>query len=80
LGKRLGRAHRFLDFPFEIRKIIYTINLIENLNRNIRNHTKNKRSFTTDDAVMMFVYLAIREFARKCTLPIRNLGVVLNQF
>lgn len=76
----MGRAHRFLEVPVEIRKIIYTINLIENLNRNIRNYTKNKRSFPTDDAVMKFVYCAIRAFTRKWTMPIRNWGVVLNQF
>jgi putative transposase len=32
----------FLDFPLEIRKIIYTTNIIENLNGKIRKYTKNK--------------------------------------
>ena len=32
----------FFEFPVEIRKIIYTTNLIENLNRKIRKYTKNK--------------------------------------
>ncbi|MHA8070272.1 IS256 family transposase, partial [Aquirufa ecclesiirivi] len=32
----------FFDFPLEIRKIIYTTNLIENLNGKIRKYTKNK--------------------------------------
>jgi len=41
----------FFDFPVEIRKIIYTTNLIENLNGKIRKYTKNKLSFPTDDAV-----------------------------
>ena len=31
----------FFDFPVEIRKIIYTTNLIENLNGKIRKYTKN---------------------------------------
>lgn len=35
----------FFDFPVEIRKIIYTTNLIENLNGKIRKYTKNKLSF-----------------------------------
>ena len=39
----------FFDFPLEIRKIIYTTNLIENLNGKIRKYTKNKMSFPTDD-------------------------------
>lgn len=70
----------FLDFPLEIRKIIYTTNLIENLNGKIRKYTKNKLSFPTDQAVVKSVYLAIREATRKWTMPIRNWGIVLNQF
>ncbi len=35
----------FFDFPVEIRTIIYTTNLIENLNGKIRKYTKNKMSF-----------------------------------
>lgn len=70
----------FFDFPVEIRKIIYTTNLIENLNGKIRKYTKNKLSFPTDDAVLKSVYLAIREATKKWTMPIRNWGVILNQF
>ena len=70
----------FFDFLAEIRKIIYTTNLIENLNGKIRKYTKNKLSFPTDDAVMKSVFLALRESTRKWTMPIRNWGVILNQF
>ncbi len=70
----------FFEFPVEIRKIIYTTNLIENLNGKIRKYTKNKLSFPTDEAVMKSVFLAVREATKKWTMPIRNWGVVLNQF
>jgi len=70
----------FFDFPIEIRRIIYTTNLIENLNGKIRKYTKNKLSFPTDEAVMKSVYLAVREATKKWTAPIRNWGLVLNQF
>ncbi len=70
----------FLEFPLEIRKIIYTTNLIENLNGKIRKYTKNKMSFSTDDAVLKSVYLALRESTKKWTMPIQNWGIVLNQF
>jgi transposase-like protein len=70
----------FFDFPIEIRHIIYTTNLIENLNGKIRKYTKNKLSFPTDDAVMKSVYLALRESSKKWTMPIRNWGMILNQF
>ncbi len=70
----------FFDFPLEIRKIIYTTNLIENLNGKIRKYTKNKMSFPTDDAVLKSVFLALREATKKWTMPIHNWGIVLNQF
>ena len=70
----------FFDFPIQIRQIIYTTNLIENLNGKIRKYTKNKLSFPTDDAVMKSVYLALRESSKKWTMPIRNWGMILNQF
>jgi transposase-like protein len=70
----------FFEFPMEIRKIIYTTNLIENLNGKIRKYTKNKLSYPTDDAVMKSTYLAIREATKKWSLPIRDWGIILNQF
>lgn len=70
----------FFDFPLEIRKIIYTTNLIENLNGKIRKYTKNKMAFPTDDALKKSVYLALMQITKKWTLPIHNWGLILNQF
>lgn len=70
----------FLNFPLEIRKIIYTTNVIENLNGKIRKYTRNKLSFPTDEALLKSVYLAINESAKKWTMPIKNWGQILNQF
>lgn len=70
----------FFDFPVEIRTIIYTTNLIENLNGKIRKYTKTKMSFPTDDALRKSVWLALQEIEKKWTMPIRNWGVVMNQF
>ena len=53
------------EFPVEIRKIIYTTNIIENLNGKIRKYTKNRLSFPTDEAVIKSVYLALRETSKK---------------
>lgn len=69
----------FFSFPLEIRKIIYTTNLIENLNGKIRKYTKNKLSFPTDEAVKKSVFLALMEVTKKWTQPIPNWGIVLNQ-
>lgn len=62
----------FLDFPMEIRKIIYTTNIIENLNGKIRKYTKNKLSYPTDEAVLKSVFLAVMEATKKWTMPIRD--------
>jgi len=70
----------FFDFPVEIRKIIYTTNLIENLNGKIRKYTKNKLSFPNDDALKKSVYLSIAEIEKKWNQPIWNWGMVFNQF
>jgi transposase-like protein len=70
----------FFEFPVEIRKIIYTTNLIENLNGKVRKYTKNKLSYPTDEAVLKSVFLALREATKKWTQPIRNWGVIFNQF
>ena len=70
----------FFEYPIEIRKVIYTTNLIENLNGKIRKYTKNKLSFPTDDSVMKSVYLAVREATKKWSMPIRDWGIILNQF
>nr|WP_255651092.1 transposase [Cesiribacter sp. SM1] len=64
----------------EIRKIIYTTNLIENLNGKIRKYTKSKSSFPDDNAVKKAVFLALREITKKWTQPIQNWAIILNQF
>lgn len=70
----------FFDFPLEIRKIIYTTNLIENLNGKIRKYTKNKMVFPTDEALKKSVYLSLMQISKKWTQPIHNWGLILNQF
>ena len=70
----------FFDYPIEIRTLIYTTNIIENLNGKIRKYTNNKLSFPDDQAVLKSVYLALREITKKWTLPVRNWPLVVNQF
>ena len=70
----------FFDFPIEIRKIIYTTNLIENLNGKIRKYTKNKLSFPNDDALKKAIFLTLGEIEKKWTMPVRDWGLIMNQF
>ena len=69
-----GKSNQFA------RKIIYTTNLIENLNGKIRKYTKSKLSFSSDDTVKKTVYLSPMEIEKKWTLPIYNWGLIMNQF
>jgi len=70
----------FYDFPMEIRKLIYTTNTIENLNRGIRKYTKTKVQFVDDNSVQKAVYLAIMNIEKSWTQPIKDWGLVLQQF
>ena len=62
------------QFPLEIRKIIYTTNLIENLNGKIKKYTKSKLSYPSDDTTKKTVYLLFMEIEKKWTQPIHNWG------
>jgi len=70
----------FFNFPLEIRTMIYTTNIIENLNGKIRKYTKAKMSFPDDTSVQKSVFLALREITKKWTLPVRNWSLLVNQF
>ena len=69
----------FFAYPQEIRKIIYTTNIIEGLNRQFRQITKNKPSFTNDDSLRKMLYLASRKIVQHWTARCRNWDIVLAQ-
>lgn len=75
-----NRIIPFFDYPKEIRKVIYTTNIIESLNRTLRKAVKNRGHFPTEDAVMKVLYLAIKGVSKKWTMPIRDWKSALNQF
>jgi transposase-like protein len=70
----------YFDFPVEIRKIIYTTNVIENVNRGIRKYIKTKVQFPDDTAAQKAVYLAIMNIEKKWNMALHNWGLVLHQF
>lgn len=69
----------FYAYPAEIRRIIYTTNIIEGLNRQFRQITKNKPSFINDDSLKKMLYLAAMKIIKRWTVRCRNWDVVLNQ-
>jgi putative transposase len=62
---RLWRAHweqftPFLAFPPEVRRVIYTTNLIESMNARLRKVTRNRGQFPSEQAALKVLYLAVR--------------------
>ncbi len=51
----------FFAYPAQVRRIIYTTNIIEGLNRQFRSITKTKPSFVNDYSLRKMLYLASKQ-------------------
>jgi putative transposase len=69
----------FLAFPPEVRRVIYTTNAIEALNRQLRKAIKTKGSFPNEDAARKLIYLAVQNAVPAWTKT-RNWTVALLAF
>lgn len=69
----------FYQFSDSIRKIMYTTNTIESLNRQFRKYTKTKSVFPTDMSLMKCLYLSTKNISKKWTQPYRNWGPILSE-
>jgi putative transposase len=70
----------FFAYPKEIRKVIYTTNTIESLNRSLRKVTKNRGAFPNNEAVFKILYLALKNASKKWTMPIQHWKQAMNHF
>jgi len=70
----------YFEYPLELRKIIYTTNTIENLNRGIRKYTKTKTQFPNENAATKSIYLSIKNIEQAWEKPVQNWGLILNQY
>jgi putative transposase len=70
----------FFAFAPEIRKIIYTTNSIEAVNRQLRKIIKTRGHFPTEDAAIKLLWLALIRAEKKWTYPIRDWPRALHQF
>jgi transposase-like protein len=68
------------DFPPPIRKAIYTTNAIESVNSVIRKFTRNRKIYPNEESALKLVFMAIREAAKKWTMPIHHWKEALNHF
>jgi putative transposase len=74
------RVVPFLDFPPDIRRVIYTTNQIEALNSSLRKLLHYRGHFPNDEAVTKILYLALRRFEKKWSRALWNWNAVLGQF
>ena len=72
-------VNSFFQFPNEIRRIMYTTNIIEGLNRQYRKVTKTKSVFPSDTSLEKMLYLASRNITQKWTQRYRNWDQVIGQ-
>jgi putative transposase len=69
----------FFQYPEEIRKLIYTTNIVEGYHRMVRKFTKSKAILPTDDAIRKVVYLSVKEISKKWTKTVRDWGLIYGQ-
>lgn len=68
------------DYPMEIRKVIYTTNAIESLNRSLRKVIKTKAVFPDEASVFKLMYLAMNNISKRWNRPIKNWKAALSHF
>ena len=74
-----GRLSCFFKYPKEIRKIMYTTNVIESFHSQLRKVTKSKRVFTNDDALLKLLYLVFMNIKVGWTGPVHGWNLIAAQ-
>jgi len=69
----------FFKYTPEIKKVMYTTNIIESLNRQYRKVSKSKTVFPTDESLLKILYLATVDITKKWTNPVRDWSLILGQ-
>lgn len=73
------RLSNYFQYDPQIRKVIYTTNIIEGFHRQLRKVTKTKGAFTSDEALMKLLYLVQDEATNKWNRPLHNWNMTLSQ-
>lgn len=69
----------YFKYPYEMRRIIYTTNIIEGYHRQLRTVTSTKTAYPTDEALKKIIYLATLDAAKKWTMPLKNWKECISQ-
>ncbi len=79
-SERWDEITPFLEFPDEIRRVVYTTNTVEALNRQLRKVLKTKGHFPSDEAALKLLYLACLNAEKSWRGKSRSWTVALAQF
>lgn len=74
-----SKLSTYFKYPQEVRTLIYTTNVIEGFNRQLRKVTKSKSVFPTDDSLLKMLYLAMIDITKKWTGKRRDWGIIHSQ-
>lgn len=77
--KTMEYLEPLFELPAEIRKMIYTTNIIESVNSALRKVTRGKGSFPNDISIFKILYLRINELSQKWQKPISNWKIIQSQ-
>jgi transposase-like protein len=69
----------YFKYPKDIRKVIYTTNIIESVHRQFRKLTKTKGAFPNENSLLKLLYLGIKNASRKWTMPVWNWSLTISQ-
>lgn len=69
----------FFQYPEELRKVIYTTNIIESYNRQLRKVTKGKSIFPNDESLLKMLYLSTMDVMEKWTGKVKGLRQIALQ-
>lgn len=69
----------YFKYPEEIRRIIYTTNIIESVHRQFRKLTKTKGAFPNENSLLKLLYMGIQNASKKWTMPIWNWSLTISQ-
>lgn len=70
---------QYFKYPEELRRIIYTTNIVEGFHRQIRKYTKNKGAFTSENALIKLIYCACQKVMEKWDQAMHNWALVISQ-
>jgi len=72
LRNKWNNSSIYFEYPEDIRRVIYTTNIIEPVHQQFRNLTKNKGGFPNNNSLLKLLFMDILNASKKWTLPVRN--------